>query len=230
MKKIIKILLTTASIAIVGFLILNEKFMFFSYINTEKFESENVKTTVFQLNKDSESLRIASCPSFHHLLEKLTEEDNITTIKTGSTGESLKLLENKEVDFVISGRALKKNEPKVNYKILGHGYDFLFEQEIIVMEDEIPFVKFYTDLPTEEITKDFPQIRKETLTTVNNIEDYLDKGIVITKLENKMIGEVAHIMKETGRRVPLSRLPRLYYSPEITNIFNENELFKLLTQ
>jgi hypothetical protein len=222
MKKISKILLATISVGIVGILIFHEQLSIFNF--------PNIKTSVIRSEEVDSTLRIAACPSFHHLLDKLTEEENIITIKTSATGESLKLLSNKEVDFIISGRALKPNEPSLEYKILGHGYDFLFEQEIMITEDEMPSIKFFTDLPIAEITKDFPQIPQANIVKIDNIEKHLNQGIIITRLENEIKGDVAHIMQETGRRVALSRLPRLYYHSEVTNIFNENALFKLLTR
>ena len=230
MKKITKILLATISVTIVGVLILNEKFAFFNYPDIKNLEAQSIKTTVLPSKNVPTSLRIAACPSFHHLLEKLEDREEIVTIRTRATGESLNLLRDNKTDFIISGRALKETEPALNHKILGHGYDFVFKEEVVIIEEELPLIKFYTNLPKGEVTKDFTQIPEKNITKVDKIEEYLNKGIIITQFENQIVGEVAHIMQEKGGRIALSRLPRLYYHPQTAEVFNEDELFKLLTE
>ncbi len=158
-------------------------------------------------NLKAEIIKIAACPTFHYLLEEI-DSDRIETIKTKSTAESIALLKEKEVDLIISGRALKEEEPDFLYKIIGPGYDFLFEQELFMTEKQMKDIIFYTDLSIENILEDFPYIEK--VEKVENIFEYLDQGIIITKLKNKLEGEIVHIFSENGIRPRLSRLPRLY--------------------
>jgi len=150
--------------------------------------------------------KVAACPTFYYMLEKL-EKEGIETIRTESTGESLRLLEEKEVDLVISGRGLKKGEPNFLFEKIGPGYDFFFQKELVIFEKEMEFVPFYTNLSKEKIREDFPYIN--SLEKVEDLGSFLDQGIIITN--NEIKGETVHIFKEEGSRVRLSRLPRLYY-------------------
>ena len=93
-----------------------------------------------------EAITIAACPTFHYMLEKMVNNQEIITIKTQSTAESLKLLEKEKVNLIISGRALKPEEPDFSFKIIGPGYDFLFQEEILILEKEMNLVPFYTKL------------------------------------------------------------------------------------
>ncbi len=159
------------------------------------------------LQEPKEPLRAAACPTFYYMLEKL-EKQRIEIFPTQSTSESLALLEKKEVDFIISGRRLKEKEPDYYFKIIGPGYDFLFQEEIIISKDQIPEIPFYTDLSLTEIKRDFPEITQ--IEKVNDLENYLEKGVIIT--QDRPIGEIVHVFDNQGSRIRLSRLPRLYYS------------------
>ncbi len=154
---------------------------------------------------------VAVCPTFYYLAEEIKENKRIEIVKTESTSESLKLIERGEVDFIISGRALKENEPQMLGKKIGKGYDFIFKDEIIVLEEEMKFIPFYTDLNSEKIINDFKYISEDNLTQVENPYDYLEKGVVIVSLEGPLIGEVVHLLRTDYSRVRLSRLPRIYY-------------------
>jgi hypothetical protein len=160
---------------------------------------------------EKEILSVAVCPSFYNLL---SGNGSIDIIKTDSTSESLELIEKGEVDAVISGRALKKEEPQLSYQIIGDGYDFLYKDEVIILEKEMEFIPFFTNIDVDKIISDFQYISKENILKVDNVFDYLEEGVVITLLEDKLIGEVAHILKEDGTRVYLSRRPRIYYLGE----------------
>ncbi len=200
--KIILIILSVASFLII---ILIE--------NNQIEETENKQEDDF-INKIKKSQKedfiVAACPTFHHLLDNF-EIDNV--IKTESTAQSLMLIQQKEVDFLISGRALRQQEPKLDYLIIGRGYDFLFEQELIIPEQDMKYITFYTDLDKQEIINDFQYISEDNLNEVKDINLYLDKGIIITNLPGKLIGEPVHIITSNNSRVPFSRLPRLYYYP-----------------
>ncbi len=164
-----------------------------------------------------ENQTIAACPTFHYLLDNLANEEKITVKKTLSTFDNIKLKEQGVIDFFISGRALKPQENGLLFEKIGDGYDFIFQQEFSLLEKEMNLFTFYTDLSVENIIKDFKYISENNIIKVENIKNYLDKGIIITSLEDTLVGESVHILKENGQRVRLSRLPRLYYSSSVTN-------------
>jgi hypothetical protein len=166
----------------------------------------------FLLKSKDEKLFIAVCPTYQYISEKIKDNESIVIVKTDSTAESLKLIKAGEVDAVISGRALKKEEPQLLSQVIGEGYDFIFKNEIIIFEEEMEFVPFYTNLQTDQIIDNFKYLSEENLTKIENIEDYLERGVVITSLDGFLIGEPAHILKEDNSRAFLSRLPRIYYS------------------
>ncbi len=180
-------------------------------IEQEKFNEDNKFKENNETIHEKNELIIALCPTFHYLFEKLEINRDINFIKTESTKESLKLIKNGSVNAIISGRALRENELNLFFKIIGKGYDFISKNEIIVFEEEMRFSKFYTDLEIEPIIESFNYISKENLTKIENINDYLEKGIVITFLNNRLVGEPVHILKKDGSRVNFSRLPRIYY-------------------
>ncbi len=159
---------------------------------------------------EKETIYIATCPTFYHI-ENLLKESDINIVKTNSTLESINLLERGFVDFVISGRALKKEEPNLLFEILGAGYDFIYKDEIVIYQKDMENFIFYTNLDKENILRDFEYILEENLIEVEDVLDYLNEGIVITILENKLESNIVNIINNFNQRVRLSRLPRLYY-------------------
>ncbi len=170
--------------------------------------------TAFSFKNKEEKLFVAVCPTYHYISERAKDNKNIVIIKTDSTTESLKLIKEGKVDVVISGRALRKEEPQLLSQIIGEGYDFISKDEIIIFEEEMEFIPFYTNLQTDQIIESFQYISEENLTRVENIDDYLEKGVVITSLDGFLIGESVHILKKDNSRVFLSRLLRIYYSED----------------
>lgn len=162
-------------------------------------------------------ISVAACPTFHYMLEKLEKREDINIIKTESTAESLFLMNQGIADITISGRALKEEEPKLFFEKLGQGYDFIFKEEIILFEHEMNSIDFYTDLPLDEIIRDFKYISEENLIKVENPYEYLNKGIVITFLNEFLVGEPVHILKIDESRVQFSRAPRIYYSEKVSS-------------
>ena len=179
-------------------------------------------TVGFLFAEKEKKVTIAACPTLHYLLEALKDNDKAYTVKSGSTEESLKMIGNGEVDMIISGRALKKEEPRLLFQKIGEGYDFIFEEETVVLEEEMHFIPFYTNLCLTEIIDSFTYISEENLFEVENPYDYLTEGVVITSLENLLVGEVVHILKSDGSRVRLSRLPRIYYDKGVSTKKIEN--------
>ncbi len=157
----------------------------------------------FLSNGPGERLTVAACPTFHDF----PYGPSIDLIKTASTAESIGLLERGEVDLAVSGRALRVGEPEPLFRVIGPGYDIIFAEEAFAWESEIPHIRFYTDLDPDEVKKDLGIV---DLVAVSDIESYLDKGPVITRLEGRMKGEVVNIFREDGSRVRMSRMPRLY--------------------
>jgi hypothetical protein len=185
-------------------------FVFFLAKELELLEKkDNLKNfSYLEMEDDKNGIRVAICPTFYYLL---AENNDIIVVKTDSTSESLKLIEEKKVNAVISGRALKKKEPELFYQIIGEGYDFIYKDEVIIFEEEMEFIPFFTDLDAEKIINDFQYISEKNLSKVENIYNYLEKGIIITFLEDKLIEEPVHILKKDGTRLHLSRRPRIYY-------------------
>lgn len=152
---------------------------------------------------DDKRVTVAACPTFHDL----SYGPSVDLIRTASTAESLKLLETKKTDLVVSGRALKVGEPDLLFKVIGPGYDMIFIEEAVIWEWEIPHIRFYTNLDPDEVKRDLGVVE---LVAVDDIEEYLDKGPVITRLDGRMKGNVVNLFKGDGTRVEMSRMPRLY--------------------
>lgn len=177
-------------------------------------------------------LTVAGCPTFFYLLDKI-ESDQIEVIRTRSTLESLYYLNYGMVDLIISGRALRPEEPGFQFNIIGPGYSFISKEEMVILEKEMGNYYFFTDLPQKEIIKKFPYIREEKLVEVNDVYKYLEEGIIITTLLNTdySISEVTHVMREDGFRNRLSRTPTIYYRKEnnfdyFQEILRENNISK----
>jgi len=171
----------------------------------------------FLLAEREEKLIVAGCPTFHYMLEELESSQKADVIMTDSTAESLRLIEKGAVDLIISGRALKEREPRLISEKIGAGYDFIFREEVVVLEEEMRFIPFYTDLNLEKIMEDFRHISESNLNKIEEPRKYLEKGIVITTLDDGfLIGETVHVLEAGGSRVRLSRLPRIYYDEGIS--------------
>ncbi len=167
---------------------------------------------VFFQKEEDNKIIIASCPTFHHILDDFG--DNVDSFKTKSTSESITLIKSGKVDAIITGRPLKDGEPILDCIKIGNGYDFVSKNEIIIIEDEMRDYLFYTNLDPEIIISDFENITENNLSRVGDIFEFLDKGIVITSLDNILIGETVHILNRYGNRIELSRLPRFCFSDD----------------
>jgi len=153
---------------------------------------------------------IAACPSCNIYTNKL-DPNKYSVINTNSTSESIFLLENGIVDFIIAGRTLKPDEPYLDYHIFKDGYSFISSSEMTIHVNELSNYKIYTDLNSEQIKSlfDFKEVVR-----VDNVYDYLDRGIVITTWENTDYtkANIVHVYEENGERLSLSRRPTLYCS------------------
>ncbi len=155
-----------------------------------------------------EKIKIAACPTCYELSKKLSLEE-YQIIKTNSTAHSIALLESGQANMILAGRTLKPNEPKLDYLLINEGYSFLSNQETTIFVDQLNDYNVYTDLNAEELKQEFPI---EKIQTVNNIYEYLDKGIIITSWENTDYNqaEIVHILERNGERLKLSRQPTVY--------------------
>lgn len=156
-----------------------------------------------------EKIKIATCPTLYELSKKLDLE-KYQVIKTGSTAQSIALLESGQVDMILAGRTLKPNEPQMDYLLIDEGYSFLSNQEATIFVDQLNDYNIYTDLNAEELKQKFPI---EKIQTVGNVYKYLDKGIIITFWENTDYEQagIVHLLEKNGTRVKLSRRATVYF-------------------
>lgn len=155
-----------------------------------------------------EKIKIAACPTCFEMAENINI-DKYEIIKTASTAESIALLRDQKVDMILAGRTLKPDEPRMDGFLIKEGYSFLSDKEIVVYADQLKNQAIYTNLDVENIKS---ALLLEKIEWVDNIYDYLDKGIVITSWENTDYAraEIVHVMEESGERFKLSRQPTIY--------------------
>lgn len=211
MKKIKKYQIIIISIFILVFTVVLIKI-------TENKDEVIVNTCGFSLDKK----RIAVCPTFYKHLENI-DQDVFDIYFTNSSSESFYLLENNQVDLVLSGRTLKPGERSFLNKVLGdynNHYSFLSATEKTIYSDQLSFYNFYTDLDKEKIKQ---ELGLENIEKVDNIYEFLNKGIVITSWERTDLSrsEIVHVFNIDGSRLELSRIPIIYYNencePHIVN-------------
>ncbi len=170
---------------------------------------------VFNGNKIS---RIAVCPTYHHL-ENLIADNDIRFVKTSRTAESVELLANNEVDYVIAGRTLKPHEGSYNSEFLtAKGYSFLAKDSIILSDSQLSNFDIYTD------DIDLPNIIAEhelgslEISYVDDVYEYInnDLVIVITSWENTDYSkaDVVHVYTSLGERLEISRRAIIYCSSD----------------
>jgi len=155
-----------------------------------------------------EKIKIAACPTCFELSKKLDRE-KYQIIKTSSTSESIDLLNKGQADMILAGRTLKPNEPEFDSLLIAEGYSFLSSQESIIYLDQLNDFNIYTDLDAEVLKNMFP-IQK--IEKIDDIYEYLDKGIVITSWENTdyIKASIVHVLENNGERAKLSRRPTVY--------------------
>ncbi|MDD4106723.1 MAG: hypothetical protein PHX84_02120 [Candidatus Shapirobacteria bacterium] len=159
---------------------------------------------------NSQKFVIAACPSCYELALKL-DPDLYTIVKTGSTSESLALLEAGKVDSIFAGRTLKPGEPQLEAHVVKEGFSFLSSSEITISKRELNNHIIYTDLETEQLKS---ELGLNNITHVEDVYNYLNKGVVITTWENTDYSKanIVHVIEDDGQRLALSRRPTLYCS------------------
>ncbi len=167
--------------------------------------------TINQSVKVKEKTSIAVCPTWYSLESKIKNKNGYEIVKTSSTVESLSLLEKGRVDFIISGRPLKPNEPNFQSEKLGEGYLFLSSTGGSITSDNLDNYSFQTDLDKEKIKESFPNIRE--LKEVENPYENISERILITSFENVDYSQagLVDILDQFERRVDISRRPTLYF-------------------
>lgn len=197
MKNKIITLIVLVLVIIAGFFIFN-------------FNRQNKDQNVMKESLVQEKIKIAVCPTYYELSDKL-DINKYQIIKTNSTAQSVNLLNNNEVDIILSGRTLKPDEPQLNHLLIGDGYSFLSNQELTIYIDQLNQYNIYTDLSNTEELKE--KLFTKKIETVKNVYEYLDKGIVITSWENTDYDKIkiVHLLEENGERVKLSRRATVYY-------------------
>ena len=155
-----------------------------------------------------ELIKIAACPTCYELSKQL-DLAKYQVIKTGSTAESLALLASGQVDMILAGRTLKPHEPQMDGLLIDEGYSFLSNSGGTIFVDQLNNYNIYTDLDSAELKQKLP-IGK--IQTVDNVYEYLDKGIIITSWENTDYNKakIVHVLESSGERVKLSRRPTIY--------------------
>ena len=172
------------------------------------FNKQNKEQVFTDKMPAQEKIKIAACPTCYKLSKKLDLE-KYQIIKTNSTAQSIALLKSGQADMILAGRTLKPNEPQMDYLLIDEGYSFLSNQGATIFIDQLNDYNIYTDLDKEELKEKLPI---EKIQVVNNIYEYLDKGIIITSWENTDYNQakIIHLLERNGERSRLSRRPTVY--------------------
>ncbi len=154
--------------------------------------------------------RIAACNTcYGSTYERVSALDDYEMIRTGSTGESIRLFLQGEADMIISGRTLKPEEPRLDQFVIEEGYSFLSDSGMLVYRDELEGQSIFTDLDAWELKSD---LSLREVVEVDDVYDYLDQGVVVTSWENTDYSraEIVHVYERDGQRFGPSRQPTLY--------------------
>jgi hypothetical protein len=189
------------SFLVVGFSIIG----YLIFVNGESVQEKSVDEPKRSVQ---EKITIAACPTCQEIAEKL-DPQKYKIIATQSTSESVELVENQQADFLLAGRKLKSNEPRMEGAVIGKGFSFIGSRELSIQVSELGDYTIYTDLAVDMIRDVFPV---EKIEKVENVYQYLEKGIAITTWENTDYSKanIIHLLENDGERVKLSRQPTLY--------------------
>lgn len=179
--------------------------------------------------KDKQQLiTIAICPTYQFLSVDLQSE-KIKVINISSTSESVVLLRKGEVDVIISGRKPLPTEQDLSFKVieLVDHFSFLSNTLRSIYGDELITQEIYTDQNIEYIKEIFSL---KNVVKVENVYDYLDKGIVITSWENTnyLNASLVHVLNMDGTRHVNSRTLVVYSLDEDDLDYGYSLLVKIL--
>ncbi len=180
-------------------------------------DSSDGETAGLRKEAELDGVSIAVCPTYQYLNDDL-EESGFNVVSTNSTSESISLLSNEKVEIVISGRKAMPSEGELNCKSIeleGH-YSFLAAESIPIYGNNLNSYQIYTDQEVDDIKEIF---NLENITKVDDIYDYLDKGVVITSWKNTDYSKasVVHLLNMDGSRNQYSRMPFLYYNRDLND-------------
>lgn len=156
-----------------------------------------------------EVIKIAVCPTYHEVVNSLNEAE-YEIIKTNSTAESLELLSDNKVEFVLSGRPLKPNEGSFQQEfIVQDGYSFVSAQEQVINQDNLNNEIICTDLDKTEVEK---KLNLKNIQQVQEIADCFDNSIIVTSWDRTDYSKtkIVQVINSDGSRYSLSRTPILY--------------------
>jgi hypothetical protein len=155
-----------------------------------------------------EKIKIAACPTCYEADKKLDKE-KYEIVPTATTAESATLLARGSVDMLLAGRTLKPSEAAADFLVLTGGYSFLGDKQLNLDINEIKDRTIFTDLDPVELKNNLPDF---TFKQVDDVYDYITKGIVLTTWENTDYSraEIVHVYENNGRRLAMSRRPTLY--------------------
>ena len=158
---------------------------------------------------------VAACPTHHNLLSAL-DDSEFRAARTSSTGRSISLFKRGRVDFIISGRKLKPDEPDLESEKIAEGYSFLAKKSISITEDEMTDLQFFTDQDLENLISQFRGLSDGNLSYLEDPYTRIAEGVVITSFENTDYnqGELVHVYDQFGRRVEKTRRPTLFFREE----------------
>lgn len=190
-------------------------FTLFLGIAFRNFSGDYLKVSVYlpdELTSMNRILTGAICPTLHYVYDDLKKE-GFEVIKANSTPESLLYLQNELVDFAICSRKAFFDEPRFSYKVIGDGYAFISGSEMVIAFESMEEYNYFTDISTDEIILNFPNLASANIKQVSNVYDYIDFGIVITSVDNADYekGELVFVFKENGKRAPLTWAPVLFW-------------------
>lgn len=162
-----------------------------------------------QVKSIQEGIKIVTCQT---MFERFNGLEGVELVSVNSTYDAVQKLQQGEVKYILSGRVPKLSEDITRFIILEEGMSFLSNQERSILYKDLIGMKIYTDLDIQN--QEFKNIEK-----VDNVYEYLDKGVVITSWENTDYekASIAHILKEDGTRWKDSRTPVLYCNGECDN-------------
>lgn len=171
--------------------------------------------------EQTEKIKMATCPTYYNIATSLPALE-YEVVRTNSTAESVGLLGNGLVDYVLSGRQLKPNEGYFEREFISkEGYSFVSTKDKIVninnLEDEI----VCTDLDKEIVETD---LNLKNITQIQEISECESGSIIITSWDNTDYNKfkVVHVVNSDGSRHVLSRTPILYCRDKCPqNIINQ---------
>lgn len=168
-----------------------------------------------------EKIKIAVCPTYYNIADFFPTSE-YEVVKTNSTANSLGLLNNNHVDYVLSGRPLKSSEGDFKREFISKkGYSFVSTKDKIVNTNNLEDETVCTDLDKEIIETD---LNLKNVKQVQEISECESGSIIVTSWDNTDYNKfkIVHVINSDGSRHVLSRTPILYCHNKCSqNIINQ---------